>query len=590
MLFRKPLFFVFYLLILLSISILWGCEYHSDNEYFREVQKPDSAVISINLDPSDKIIYLAGIQKFNYLAVTDSLKCYNVKVFVDTTTISDKDEGFGSFTLNSKDYADGHYTLTLVATTSSGSGSLADIVGAEGFLFSFSWDLVVDKSPPTAVQITDMYNDDGLLKIEWGKYDKGNFGWYEVIKTVFSSSGIPYSSSIGNVYDITQNYFHDNTYLGGKAQYEVRVVTPLYKAATSEAKIYIDETISLQAEWLEEDLVKLSWTKIKYHKALKELRIYQNYMTVFTTYSADTNYFVGHIGIFGDDTYYHMEIFDQEATHWGKKYAEIHHNIGIPILSHKAFIMNNVNASVYLATASKLYKFNTETRLLEDSVAVPDPYTEFVVSPNDDILIASDPARKINPDNLSVSQPLDVYCKNLGSLTYDSKGIAKKNTEWTLYDFANSEVVSTFTGEFLYYKNFITGDGKYLFVQNITNLSCSKIENGQLIKQWEMLVSSFSLIPGEPDKFIILKDKKCEVRSVETNQVLSSFDVYSYWIYGVDATSKTVLFGLSIPDDRMVIYKYETGQKVKDFAYKNWSKLNYFRGSIYSANGFELPL
>ena len=569
---------------------LVGCEYQSDKEFFRNVEPTDSASVNVVLNPSDSVIYLAGVRGFSYLAVTDSLKCYNVSVFVDTTLISDKDTEYGYFNLDANDYVDGNYVLTIVATTSSGSGSLADILGAEGFLFAFTWDLIVDKSPPTAVQITDIYNDDGILRIEWEKYDKGNFGWYEVIKTVFSSTGIPSSKSIGDVLNINQNYFLDDTYLGGKVQYQVRVLNPRYISATSAAKTFIDDTLSLHAEWLEEDKVKLTWTKIKYHKALKKLNIYQNGMTVFSTNSADTNFFIGNIGIFGDKTLYKLAIFDQKATDWAKIYAEVRHSIGIPMLIHKTFIKNNVNATVYLAQDTRLYRYNTDTRKLEDSVSFTYAYTNFAVSPNNDILIASDPARKINPNNLSISEPLDVYCENIGSFSSDGKGIARVTTYWTLYDFINLKQVQAFAGVQLRDINYLSEDNQFLFELDITNLICHKIVGNQLIKQWEMQVSSFSLIPGEPEKIIILKDKICEVRNLETNQILSSFAVNSYWIRGVDATNKTVLFGLSIPNDRVVVYNYETGQKLKDIACKSYNGINYFRGSIYSSQGYEMPI
>lgn len=46
------------------------------------------------------------------------------------------------------------------------------MLGAEGFIHSGSWKLIVDKSAPTPVQITGIFNDNGIVKIEWEKYSR----------------------------------------------------------------------------------------------------------------------------------------------------------------------------------------------------------------------------------------------------------------------------------------------------------------------------------------------------------------------------------------------------------------------------------
>jgi len=583
-------------IVFLLLLFIGGCEFHSDNEYFREVQKTDSAAISISLDPSDSIVYLAGDQRFNYLAITDSLKCYNVKVFVDTTKISDIDEAYGSFNLSADDYADGHYVLTIVATTSSGSGSLADVVGAEGFLFSFSWDMFVDKSPPVAVQITNIFNDDGILKIEWEKYEKSNFSRYEVVRTFYNGTGIPYSISLAVIHDQNQNYYQDDTYLGGEITYQVKVFSPMNKIAISEAKTFIDEGFSLQAEWIENDLVKLSWNKCKYPKAFKEYRVFQNQQFVYSSADAESNQVIKNIGILGEKARYELVLVSKGGDTWGRTYAEIYHSIGIPMMAFEDFVYNQGNESVYMATKTKLYKYNTDNRNFIDSAALAYEYPEFILSPDNEVLLYIYPKLKVNTDNLTQTETINQgHYGSLRSLSADSRGLLNTGTAMALYDFAGLQVISPLSGSLIINEHYITEDAKYVFEENNfeSTVICDKLEGGSITKIWQTPMHGFSLIPGEPDKVLILNKKVCEIRSIATNQVLSSFNVDSFWISGIDPANTTVMFYLTNGNSRVAIYNYQTGEKLTEFAVSILAGslgTKYFRGSVYSSTGYELPL
>jgi len=593
MCFKEYLFHLLQVTTVLFILCIAGCEYHTDKEYVSTVHKPENANISLNLDPSDSIIYLAGIKSFNYQTIVDSLKFYNVTVFVDTTKIIEKDEKTGSFTLNANDYPDGHYTLKIVATTGTGSGSLADILGGEGFLFSFSWDIIVDKTPPSAVQITNIYNSDGILKLEWEKYSKGNFGWYEVVKTIFNSYGTPISSSVANIYNCNENYFFDNTYVGGKVQYQVRVLTPMYKNATSEAKTFIDEGFILKAKWIENDLVKLSWTRCKYPKALKEYRIYQNQQLIYSSTQADSNQIIKHIGIFGGCKY-ELIILSKGGDSWGWKYSDLDHAIGIPMMKYQKFFHSQSSESVYLTTEHKLYRFNTVTREISDSASLLYPYPDFLLSPDGKLMFYHNPQLKINPQNLAESSPVNGVLYNcLYSLSSNYQGLVNTGVNMALYDFVTSKIISQFSGPILTYDFYITEDAKYVLGVNRfeSSLNCYILEGNQMRKIWQNHIDRFILIPGEPDKVLILNNKTCEIRNVTTNQVLKSFSVDSFWISGIDPDSKTVMFHSSVLYNRAIVYNYQTGQLIMDFEVSTSSfGYSYYRGAIYSPNGYVLPL
>lgn len=240
-------------LIVSVMMLLNSCEYQPKDDYYNNIQAKDSASIVIYLDPSDSIYILTGTTVFNYQALTKGVSLVNVSIYVDNRIISDGYKPNGSFELDCMRYSDGEHVLSVVVTTNSGSGSIADLLGAEGFISSNSWKFIVNNAPPTPIKITNIYNDDGLLKIEWEKYREINFAQYEIFKWDNGSS-----NSLGIIKDRNLNYIYDPTFIGGTSQYYVRVTSPGGLISNGVKKAFTDNLPGISARWIKDNQVELS--------------------------------------------------------------------------------------------------------------------------------------------------------------------------------------------------------------------------------------------------------------------------------------------------------------------------------------------
>ncbi len=586
--FRNYLLHILIAMIFLCfILIIGGCEYHTDKVYFQDVSIPDSAGINIVLDPSDTVYYLSEDKGFIYLVNSENRKVYNVSVFVDNVKVADINDSTGFFKLNVDDYNEGLHTLTIIATTSSGSGSLADLLGSEGFVFSHSWDLIVNKSAPNAVQISNIFNENGVLRIEWGIFHKDHFQRYDVVKTERDADGYQHVTTIASINKQNINYCYDRSFAGGSASYEVRVVAPYSNSGTSDPRGFTDNYI-LHPQWIADDLVKLDWEKCRYPGAFKEYRIYQDNQLVYSSNNIDSISFSKHMGIVGENSKYKMVIVGSVDVPSGQAFPEVRHSIGLPIVKYYTFCSNSINENVILSAASALYRYNTATRKMIDSV-VPNPSSGYMLSPSDNVLVDTYFSQSINPDNLSESQSNGIDCILLGSLSAEGLGIVYSNSVKKLYDFVNLKDISVYTGP-AFGKFYITPDSKYYFYQDYGPISCYKIQNGQTDVLYDLPDCSYSFMPDESGKIMILYNNTCEIRIIETNEIVKSFGVDSDYIIGIDPTTQTVMFQEFNPTGILTIYNYLSGQKQKEFRVNSIDPINYFRGSIYSPNGFEIPL
>ncbi len=579
-----------FLLFVLAFFIS-GCEYNTDKEYFSNVKMPNSVNVSVVLNPSDSVYNISDEMSFNGYAIADSLKCYGMQVFVDETQVYMQANNYCYFSLRAADYTDGYHKLTVVVTTNSGSHSLADMIGAEGFNTAFSWDLFIDNMPLSGVQITRVFNDKGLLKLEWEKFDKLNFARYEVLQTVHDQFGDSHITKLAGIVDPNRNYFYDSAYVGGDVAYTVNLVTRLSHVISSQPKP-VSATYSMLSEWLNNDQVTLTWNACSYNRAFREYRIFQNDQLVFSSSDTTCISFSGNIGIIGTTNNFKLEILSKKDDQSGQVFATSDLCIGIPIPKYISFFNNNINEFVYLTTYNKLYRFNTNTRKVVDSITNPYQTPRCIVSPNDNLLVDFATSRKMNPADLSVWQPILINSSVLNSLSNDDLGLDNSLSGMRLIDFNKSEVVSVFPGINWGNDFYITEDSKYFIDMNNGVLACYQIVNGQPLKKWEHpgYIWNYVFIPGETDKIMLINNGVCEIRMIENLEMVNSFSTDSYYIGGFDPTNKTVMLCNATTTKKVMIYNYQTGQKLKEFKADFTDLVNYFRGSIYTSNGYEIPL
>lgn len=571
---------------LILIVFLSGCEYQLKDEYYRDVKHADTANIQVILDPQQSTYVLAGITRYSFNALTFGYKLYNIKVFVDSTEIQSYEENIGIFTLDCRKYTDGLHTLSVVVTTNSATGSIADLVGAEGFIYYGEWDLIVDNSAPAPVQITGIYDAGGLLKVEWQRYPRGNFSKYEILKTVKYSSGDSRTFSLAYISNQERNFFYDSSYLGGNAAYFVRVLTPMDLVATSTIVTHAEPELKFNIQWIGDNKVKIYWDRFKYYKAFKAMSVSIDFHSQdIGVDNLDTTEISGDFGIFGKEIAYHFMVVPQRNEKTGNFYFISKNSAGFPFPKYDHFLKNQVNNAVILQKGYKIYRYSIAPAQMLDSVTISDFSPDLILSPTDDVLLQESPLTKFNPSTLdkTLLPNLRVDSDNLSLSSY---AMANAGGASVLYDFKNLKVIDTLNLYNYFYK-YISEDNKYIFEQSAYNLKCYRIDSHALTLIWENPIRDFKLIPGSPGKVLLWNNNILETRDVASGQLISSFATNCYSFLDIDPASKLLMFiGNSY---NLEFYNYETGLKVKSllalegkFAFKN--------GILYSGEGYYLPL
>lgn len=128
-----------------------------------------------------------------------------------------------SFTIGRSDLSNGTFVLKLDLITRTGSGSLADAVGAEKFNITQKWVVRIDLSPPQQI-VPIIIIEDGFLTLHWPAYIKSNFQSYVVNRTLPNNG----RTQTFEIKDKQTTHWRDENYVGAyrwPIEYSVSIVS-----------------------------------------------------------------------------------------------------------------------------------------------------------------------------------------------------------------------------------------------------------------------------------------------------------------------------------------------------------------------------
>ena len=169
--------------------------------------------------------------------------------------------------------SEGYHNLRLEITTSTGSGSIADHLGAEGFLFSKSWILLVDKSFYSKTTATSF---NGFLKLSWPKYRSSDLKDYIVVRDKGSYNDVELERS-------KNHEFIDSSYVGEGASYFVNVFTTDSKTIPWGHLIVKPELPLLSLYPSEDHQYAIKWGKFKYYNAVGSFNLRRSFDNWYTS-------------------------------------------------------------------------------------------------------------------------------------------------------------------------------------------------------------------------------------------------------------------------------------------------------------------
>lgn len=258
-----------FLAILCILLISFSCEYSPPEIPLTEVEKPSDQApsISIDLTPEMDTIMLSTSVNVSYKVDVGSLTIYEVKFLLDGTdmgTLFSDANGHYATTLSSSKISDGLHELKVRTYTSTNSGSIADKVQAEGYLYEFTWPVVVNKEAKDQMKFTNLQVIPTGIKLSWFKYDYADFQRYTVNKI----SIIPnQSKELVNTTNPYQNSVIDLSYVEG--DYVTYSLYTYMDGFAMDSRSYVEEIKKPRVTINADRTIGVNWSPSKYPQNVK---------------------------------------------------------------------------------------------------------------------------------------------------------------------------------------------------------------------------------------------------------------------------------------------------------------------------------
>lgn len=216
--FNAKYLWIFFLPIAFS-----GCEFNPSEIPETPIEPPGSnpPVLFIEVKPDMDTLKLGSDvwAEFNFKSPEAPIR--QVRVVFDELTVYEGEynpQYLPKFFIATGSYTEGLHHFTIQAFTGSNTGSIADKVGAEGYLFEVKWPVTIKHNVSKWLNIKGIRFRNGEVIVEWEKYDYYDFRFYQVNKwSSITQNKVGYTISNANVIGVV-----DTTYLEGEyADYSV---------------------------------------------------------------------------------------------------------------------------------------------------------------------------------------------------------------------------------------------------------------------------------------------------------------------------------------------------------------------------------
>jgi len=516
-----------------------GCEFVLKDENILDIEKPaESHWIDLSIIPVADTIFISEKQVFDYAINTYGLKLQKVEFNLDGYLSWEMTSASGSFTLNPTFISNGVYKLSMKVYTNSGTGSLADKLGGEGFWAQRVWtvkiikeetggtttnpvDSTIDNSPTIPIKnVKSEIIDGGYLKFTWPKVNRKDFYCYRIYWSVGSTDIMHYNAN-----DTT---YIDSTYIGGsktfRVDYERRHNNPsVYGEALSLNDAY--PVISVTGKDL--DSVTIHWVKSKY-RVRYELQD-RNTSAVLFKSESDTSFTMA-AAPFGSGESFSLFVTPRymqtlDFSYFYQSYAG--YSLGTQILSNwPVFACNPTEKVAYAVNYDAINCYSLPDMTLYKKVSIPRlSYQGLFACPSNSSKVAALSSEYIYVFNdKSLTNPVKIsypcWAVNINYLCLtdnDMVGVAS-STAYDLYRISDQTLVATIPiADSPVYSswccNSASSDGKYFAVVTLNGIHLYKIENTVVTEVYSDKRPYFSVLfdPDHPERFYVTLQKSNEI-------------------------------------------------------------------------------
>jgi len=463
----------------LIILLFYSCEYELQDDFYNNIDKDvDKPTATVELNFATDTLYLSYPSYIDFKIEAGNHKFNWVNFYINNIKYGTYYSSTGSFEISPSryNYTDGTYQIKIEAFSNSGTGSIADCVGSEGFLFTYNWVMVISDDANLSPQIKKICRDNGKLRLDWSMYKSTNFKKYLILKSNTNNDW----DTIIRVYDQHTTSAYDPSYIGEEAIYAIRTIAGLtlfgrsleYKDTVPQLKIsnYGDKSFKLKwKSYFSNNVAGYIISEVK-----KDVYGY-NYIT---TLPATDSTYIFQNGKFGVESELMLTTIPKNTpSYFSDEFnrTQYYSSKCKGIIGKKSFNVGQVyvpngNSLIY-RTSNAIFLYDYNTRKNSDSLIFSNSFQIGSVSPDGNYILGVENSTNFFVYNVSTKTKKNVSFSDItGSLNYyyfmamANTGVAVLCTtkNYYVYDFVNNNLITSRT-DFDYWALYLTisADGKY---------------------------------------------------------------------------------------------------------------------------------
>jgi hypothetical protein len=547
------------ILFLAAIILFVGCEYNPTGENFVELTPPEkniSVEITLNdFKPSDTIyIYQNTTFTINIKSSKDLLKAealWNGKVFANILNNE------LSFHVDPEQETEGVHKLTVNATFTTGTGSLAELMGLEGYTGDMSWNIRVIPNLEKHLELGYRINKDGFLEVFWK-----NILPESLIEKYTVQSGSTHKANI-TISDPKQRSFVDSGYVCGSVYYDV--TTYLKDGYSLMQRLFINKpTPGVHFENLGLDKLRIYWDK-PFAKGRFNLECDNKKIA-----SGITDTTITITQIYGKNRQISLEIMPQipEYDNSYNKYNTSNlfcQGLSLNLPNWDLYAYNTTDNIIYTSKHNSLVAFDASSMREINAVSIlivsggfafggriaSAPHNSTVaVMTGEETWIFTD-SRFINPIKIA---PLS------GNINTRLSALTSNDRFFVVQGGSNiCNIFNTLTGgkifEFPFTFKTIYDINDYVTVSENGQFLCASSENGMEVFEIKGTTTHLlytdtrnykgaMFVPSQPDKLLLRVDSDIEIRQIPGFNLLQTLDVsvHDAWLCNIDPVSMNLLY------------------------------------------------
>jgi hypothetical protein len=572
---------------LLLIVIITSCQFTPDDIYYVERSKPqppEVEVIELSLDTDT--IFLTYYQDIRFHFSAGNHNILQVGILIDGEEKYVRSNYQDNFTILASDLSEGIHKLSFSVITNTNSGSIADLLGYEGYQFiSHEWTLICVKNDKRAGFIRQQ-TDNGKLKLSWEEHDKINFKGYRITKRYDKYYGIV------KEFRTSEPWLIDEGYVGEKAYYDV--YTEYYSSAGYEfhwAEIEIENLLpAIQIRRNQESNYEVYWENNEFAQSIESYRLIDlvspaDTVVLWEGKPSEDNHFVMPDAVFGNEIHYRLvSIPGKPDKPFNNDDVYFHSTAYRGLIGDKSISYRHIASSgeneLLIVKDNFIYRYAVLDEKLVDSLTYNwthcgIAYGGFSLSPGRKYFTTHESCNNnlvlMQPGNLSnyKSYPTNhiiTQGMRFNSLPVSDNGIviAKDYGGVYIYDVLQDKLIgSLITNESIGTTN-ISSLGNYFAIQT-SILRFYKIINQEIVTVWESdqpynyVFTSFDYDPENPDNIILHDGNQLYHKNASDFTTVKTFPLAEENILNVDFISRRLL---AYSSGFLSVYSIDNGEQL----------------------------